>query len=141
MVQYLLEQGADRDKANTDGWTALHDAVVNGHLEVTKLLMIYGANLNARNDAGDLPIDLTANDEIRQAIRDEPRRRMDAAPGKRATEQDRHSNASASAAAHQDYEQEEEQRNKRQRLEKGADAEGKVAEEDEDSEPSDGEDD
>ena len=81
--------------------------------------------------------------EIRQAIRDEPRRRMDHGH-KRATEQDRHPNAATSASAQQEQEGEgdEEQSNKRPRLEEGADAEvGKVADEDEDSEPSDGEED
>ena len=65
---------------------------------------------------------------------------MDEAPGKRATEQDRQSNAASSASAQQENndEHEDEHHNKRPRLEEG---ESKVAEEDEDSEPSDGEDD
>ena len=62
------------------------------------------------------------------------RRRIDEAPGKRATEQDRHPNAAASASAqHED--------DVGSHREEGAQAEeGKVAEEDEDSEPSDDED-
>ena len=111
------------------------------------LLMSYGADLNARTNEGELPIDmeLQNTEEIKQAIRDEPRRRMDDAPGKRATEQDRHPNAAASASAHQEGVEEvedEEQRKNRPRLEEGAavavaeDEETKVAEEDEDSEPS-----
>ena len=72
--------------------------------------MSYGADLNARNNGGQLPIDAAHSEEIKQAIRDEPRRRqMDEAPGKRATEQDRHSNASASAGAQQDDEENEEE--------------------------------
>ena len=86
---------------------------------------------------GQLPIDFALNEEIKQAIRDEPRRRMDHGH-KRATEQDRHPNAAASASAQQE---EEEQSNKKPRLDDGTEAgEGKVAEEDEDSEPSDNED-
>ena len=137
-VQYLLEQGADRDKtASSDGFTPLHCAAQQGHLEITKLLMAYGADLNMRNNHGELPIDLTDNEEIKQAIRDEPRRRMDHGH-KRATEQDRHPNAAASASAQQE---EEEQSNKRPRFDDGTEAgEGKVAEEDENSEPSDEED-
>ena len=136
VVRYLLEQGANRDKANNSGYTSLHYAANQGHLETTKLLMIYGADLNARNYNGRLPIDLAANEEIKQAIRDEPRRRMDEAPGKRATEQDRHPNAATSASIQQ--EDEEEHVNKKPRLDvKVAD---EVAEEDQDSEPSDDED-
>ena len=77
---------------------------------------------------------------MRQAIRDEPRRRIDEAPGKRATEQDRHTNAATSANAQQEVGDEEEgedvQINKVPRLEEGEAEEGNVAEEDEDSEPS-----
>ena len=66
---------------------------------------------------------------------------MDEAPGKRATEQDRHPNAATSASAQQEDEEEEieKQSSKRPRLDEGTVvvAEGtKVAEEDEDSEPS-----
>ena len=139
-VRYLLEQGADRDKADEDGFTPLHDAAREGHLEIAKLLMSYGADLNARTNDGELPIDIAATEEIRQAIRDEPRRRMDEAPGKRATEQDRHPNATTSASARQVEEGvEEQQSNKRPRLNNEGEVafkETKIAEEDEDSEPS-----
>ena len=86
-----------------------------------------------------MPIDDADDEEIKQAIRDEPRRRMDEAPGKRATEQDRHPNV----ATQQDEQEEEEPSSKRPRLEGGTVADDvlKVSEEDEDSEPSDEEDD
>ena len=106
------------------------------------LLMSYGADLNARTNRGQLPIDIAFTEEIKQAIRDEPRRRMDHGH-KRATEQDRHPNAATSALAQHD-DKEEEQSNKRPRLndegelvaEVVEEEETKVAEEDEDSEPS-----
>ena len=131
-----MEQGANRDKADINDWTSLHWAAGRGHLEIAKLIMIYGADLNARDNSGRLPIDIAHTEEIKQAIRDEPRRRLDEAPGKRATEQDRHPNAAASASAHQDDEGEEEQSNK-QPAEEG----GEVADEDQDSEPSSDEED
>ena len=137
VLRFLVEQGADKDKANNNGQTPLHLAARDGHLEIAKLLMAYGADLNARNNRGQLPIDVVWNSEaIKQAIRDEPRRRMDHGH-KRATEQDRHPNAATSASAGQEEEGEEDvQSNKRPRLEEGVVEEGKVAEEDEDSEPS-----
>ena len=143
VTRYLLEQGADRDKAN-GGWTPLHTAADFGRLDIVNLLMVYGADLNARTSDGELLIDVADTEEIKQAIRDEPRRRMDEAPGKRATEQDRHPNAAASASSQQEdavEEDDEESSNKRPRLDEGAEAEVvKVAEEDEDSEPSSDED-
>ena len=142
-VRYLLEQGANRDKAAIeDGHTPLHCAVEGNHLEITKLLMSYGADLNIRNKfMGYMPIDLASDDDIIQAIRDEPRRRMDHGH-KRAVEQDRQPNAAASASAQQEEDEEEvEQSNKKPRLDEGAEPkEGEVADEDQDSEPSDVED-
>ena len=139
VARYLLEQGADRDKANNGGYTPLHITASKGHLEIAMLLMSYGADFNARTNGGLLPIDIARTEEMKQAIRDEPRRRMDEAPGKRATEQDRHPNAATSAFAQQeDDEGEGVQSNKRSRLDKGTvvEEETKVAKEDEDSEPS-----
>ena len=127
----------------------LHVAVYRYRLEITKLLMVYGADLNARDNRGQLPIDLARTEEIKQAIRDEPRRRMDHGH-KRAPDQDRHPNAATSASAQQEEEDkeqdEDEQSNKRPRLDEGAvvavvEEETKVAEEDEDSESSDEEED
>ena len=144
MVRYLLEQGADRDKAtisNHGRWTALLLAAANGHLDIAKLLMVYGADLNVRGNYGRLPSDLAATEEIKQAIRDEPRRRMDEAPGKRATEEDRHPTAATSASAQED-DDDNEPSSKKPRLDQGTTVaeETKVAEEDEDSEPSSDED-
>jgi hypothetical protein len=141
----LLEQGADRDKADNFGNTPLHRAAFHGYLDIAMLLMSYGAELNARNNKGQLSIDMGGDntEEIKQAIRDEPRRRMDHGH-KRATEQDRHPNAAASGSVQQEKNDEEEevgQITKKPRLDEGTVAEeGKVAEEDEESEPSDDED-
>ena len=137
VVRYLLEQGADRDRRGNSGWTPLHFAARYNHLEVALLLMSYGSDLNAMTNLGQLPIDVARNDVIEQAIRDEPRRRMDHGH-KRATEQDRHPDASTGSPAQQE-EEEEEQGNKRRqdRGNGGREQGGMVAEEDEDSEPSD----
>ena len=148
VVRYLLDQGANRDKAgDADGHTPLHCAAQQGHLETAKLLMVYGADLNAMDQRGFLPIDLVEdNEELKQAILDEPRRRIDEAPGKRCIEEDRHPNAAPSASAPQQEEHEADEEvdgmNKRPRLEDGVEAEEReIADEDQDSEPSDEEDD
>ena len=96
--------------------------------------------MNARSNGGTLPNDIAATEAFKQAIRDEPRRRMDHGH-KRATEQDRHPNKPHDNEQEQE-EEEEEQSKKEPRLDdEGAVAlaeeeETKVAEEDEDSEPS-----
>ena len=126
MVRYLLEQGANRDKANSEGYTSLHVAASCSHLEIAKLLKVYGADLNARTTDGDLPIDVAYTNEIEQAIRDEPRRRLDHGH-KRATEQDRHQNEAATSASAQ-----------QEGVDEGGkeEVEGTVADEDQGSEPS-----
>ena len=138
VVRYLLEQGADRDKANTSGHTLLHLAAGSNDLKTAKLLMVYGADLNARDRRGSLPIDWAYSEEMKQAICDEPRRRMDEAPGKRATEQDRHPNTTLSTSVQKEEEGEE---HSKVQIADIVDTGSKIAEEDEDSEPSDEEDD
>ena len=133
VVRYLIEQGAKRDKATDSGNTSLHWAARYGHLEVAKLLMVYGADLNATNWYGRLPIDLAANEEIRQAIRDEPERRWDQQPRKRCIGEDRHLNAAASASAQQ--EEDEENEEDKQTVEAN-ERMGTMAGEDQNSDPS-----
>ena len=144
VVRYLLEQGADRDKADNGGWTSLHDAVANGQLEIAMVLMSYGANLNARNNEGLLTIDVARDEEMKQAIRDEPRRRMDHGY-KRATEQDRHPDSAAATTASTQQNDGENGEEEGVCLEQEAaitEEEAKIlAEINEDSEPSDEEDD
>ena len=72
-ARHLLDQGADKDKANNYGQTPLHWAVYFNHLEMVMLLMRHGAHLYVRTRAGQLPIDMTDNEKIRRAILDEPR--------------------------------------------------------------------
>ena len=136
VVRYLLEQGAKSDKTDKEGMTSLHIAAFNGNLEIVKLLMIYGADLNARTNRGQLPIDF-ANEAIRQASRDEPERRRDQQPRKRCIEEDRQPNVATSASTQHHDDDEWEQGDKQP-----AELEvGKVADEDQDSEPSSDEDD
>ena len=77
ICRYLLEQGADKDKADDEDWTPLHWATSQDRLEVAMLLMSYGADLNARSkNSNHLPIDVVGIEEMRQAIRNESKRRI-----------------------------------------------------------------
>jgi hypothetical protein len=97
VVQFLLEQGADSNhdsnfEFDEDCFTCLSPleaAVSTGQLEIAKLLMRYGADFNQRNFEGatmlevaqssPFPMEEGCRQQIVQAIRDEPQRRIDAA--------------------------------------------------------------
>ena len=79
------------------------------------------------------------------AIRDEPRRRMDEAPGKRAIEQDQHTieqdmHLYAITSAFSQQQVDSEEQHTKQQSEEGEVKIGEVADEDQDSEPSTDED-
>ena len=51
MVKYLVEHGADKDKAESDGVSPLYIAAQNGHLTVVQYLVEQGADKDrAEND-------------------------------------------------------------------------------------------
>ena len=76
VVQYLVEQGADQDKADNYGMTPLHNAALYGHSAVVQYLLQQGADMNKATTNGRLPIDLATNEEIKQLIRDEKKRKQ-----------------------------------------------------------------
>ncbi|KAI1145495.1 hypothetical protein F4825DRAFT_243403 [Nemania diffusa] len=61
----LLEQGADASMRTRFRWTALHWAANNGHADVVRLLLEYGADVNAVSDTGKRPLEMAKNGEIR----------------------------------------------------------------------------
>lgn len=60
MVRLLLRHGADVQQRCLDGWTALHEAVSQDHLELCELLVEHGAQISSRNIYGVTPLFLTA---------------------------------------------------------------------------------
>ena len=76
-VRLLLEQGADVNRTACNSTSPLHAAAYKGHAEVVSCLLSAGASLSARDSDGDLPIDVAANEEIKQLIRAEDIRRRE----------------------------------------------------------------
>jgi hypothetical protein len=54
MVEYLLEKGA----VQSHGWLVypIHDAVENSNLDMVKLLLKHGADINCKNGEGETPL-------------------------------------------------------------------------------------
>eukprot|EP00042_Codosiga_hollandica_P035345 m.261520 g.261520 ORF g.261520 m.261520 type:complete len:387 (+) comp54610_c0_seq11:92-1252(+) len=59
-IAYLLNNGADTNLGNVFGDTPLHRAVGTGHMTVTRLLLIAGARLDAKDNRSLMPIEISA---------------------------------------------------------------------------------
>ena len=53
VTKYLISQGAEVNRGDNDGWTALHSLLLRrGHLDVTKYLISQGAEVNKGDNDG-----------------------------------------------------------------------------------------
>ena len=59
-ARFLLGVGLAAGDADARGNTPLHAAVQLGHAEMIELLFSFGASADARNDAGETPLDMVA---------------------------------------------------------------------------------
>jgi ankyrin repeat protein len=93
LAALLLKHNADPNAAidtyidNPSGETALHKAVAWGHVEMVKMLIAAGANVNAQTSSGDTPLDDVYRGRNDQVIR----KVLIAAGGKRGTNSKRKS--------------------------------------------------
>ncbi|XP_075250495.1 uncharacterized protein LOC142342794 isoform X2 [Convolutriloba macropyga] len=62
MMQFLIENDADLDIFDNEGWTPLHAAASVGSITFVELLIAKGANPVAVNHDGDTPFDLVKSD-------------------------------------------------------------------------------
>ena len=60
----LIQQGADVNSRNSEGWTPLNGASGNGHLKVVRLLIDNGADVHSPNDKGRTPLHSTTSVDI-----------------------------------------------------------------------------
>ena len=67
-IQALLEKGADVNAKRNDGWTPLHWASCENHIEIAELLLKAGAYLNAETNDGETPFDLAEWDEMEELL-------------------------------------------------------------------------
>lgn len=57
VLQAIID-GHDVNLRGVNGYTALHAAAENGHLEVIRVLLEFGAIADLRLDSGETPVDL-----------------------------------------------------------------------------------
>ena len=56
------------DARDNDGKTSLHKAVYMGEIEVARLLLEHGADVNARDKSGNTPSQFTTQQEILELL-------------------------------------------------------------------------
>ncbi|NXD29083.1 MYPT2 phosphatase, partial [Spelaeornis formosus] len=58
MVKFLVENGADVNQQDNEGWTPLHAVASCGYLNIAEYLISHGANVAAVNSEGEVPSDI-----------------------------------------------------------------------------------
>ena len=58
-VRHFLDDGADADVTNEEGWTPLMAAAQKGHMDIARLLIAHGANINATTYYGNFHFRVT----------------------------------------------------------------------------------
>uniref|UniRef100_K7FKE1 Protein phosphatase 1 regulatory subunit n=1 Tax=Pelodiscus sinensis TaxID=13735 RepID=K7FKE1_PELSI len=58
MVKFLVENGANVNQQDNEGWTPLHAVASCGYLNIAEYLLRHGANVSAVNSEGEVPSDL-----------------------------------------------------------------------------------
>ena len=63
LCEFLLQNGADVNRGDNEGWTPLHATASCGFLSIAKFLIDNNANISAVNNDGELAIDISESDE------------------------------------------------------------------------------
>lgn len=66
MVEFLLQNGADVNISDNEGWTPLHAVATCCYVSIAKLLLEHGANVVALNNDCSIPLDICKSEEIRE---------------------------------------------------------------------------
>jgi ankyrin repeat protein len=69
LLRALLAAGADPNGRQSGGYTALHEAALNGNAAMIHLLLDHGADTGLANDEGALPADLARGKGHAEAVR------------------------------------------------------------------------
>jgi len=68
VIQLLIQQGADKEARDDNGWTLLHHAVNGEKLDVVRYLVQQGADTEALNNANITPLKHAQNFGIKPCI-------------------------------------------------------------------------
>ncbi len=61
IIEYLIEKGVDLNEKNSDGWSALTYAALEGASNIAKYLIEHGAKINEKDNEGRTPLMIAAS--------------------------------------------------------------------------------
>ena len=68
MARNLISHGANVNATQQGGWTPLHEAALNNHVELARLLVEYGADVNCRSDDGTTSFKLAVDRSHKEMV-------------------------------------------------------------------------
>ena len=68
MIDLLIQEGAEVNVKDVRGLTPLHQASLNGHVEVITALLAAGADKTMKNKRGQTPHDVAKNQDCKNAL-------------------------------------------------------------------------
>lgn len=68
MVEFLINNGAEINVADNEGWTPLHATASCGYIDIASYLIEHGADLSSCNSDGDLPIDIAEGTDMQNLL-------------------------------------------------------------------------
>ncbi len=68
LAEILIEHGADLNARDVEGWTPLHAAAATGNIQMINMLVKEGASLVAINHNDKMPIDESADSDIKYVL-------------------------------------------------------------------------
>uniref|UniRef100_A0A452IWF9 Protein phosphatase 1 regulatory subunit n=1 Tax=Gopherus agassizii TaxID=38772 RepID=A0A452IWF9_9SAUR len=74
MVKFLVENGANINQPDNEGWIPLHAASSCGYLDIAEYLISQGAHVGAVNSEGDTPLDIAEEEAMEELLQNEVNR-------------------------------------------------------------------
>ncbi|XP_009461443.1 PREDICTED: protein phosphatase 1 regulatory subunit 12A isoform X5 [Nipponia nippon] len=71
MVKFLVENGANINQPDNEGWIPLHAAASCGYLDIAEYLISQGAHVGAVNSEGDTPLDIAEEEAMEELLQNE----------------------------------------------------------------------
>ncbi|KFQ95599.1 Protein phosphatase 1 regulatory subunit 12B, partial [Nipponia nippon] len=75
MVKFLVENGANVNQQDNEGWTPLHAVASCGYLNIAEYLISHGANVAAVNSEGEVPSDIAEEAAMKDLLLEQVKKR------------------------------------------------------------------